>query len=130
MYEPKQRLMIPVAFDLSGSVAAFFTWKFATKKSLLILDIRAIYTEASVPASTPGVLSVGYDALTAGSEVEKAVITSGANAIGAEVGPDTAITPFVVSPTDTLYFRLKTQASGGTTTGAGYIVVEYADQPL
>lgn len=129
VYDPVQRMVIPTAFDLSASTSALFTWKLGTDQAILVKDLRAIYTEVSGPASTPGVLSLGYDALTAGSEVEKGTITDAGAAVGADVGLDTAITPFEAKATDTLYFRLKTQASGGTTTGAGYFVLEYVNIP-
>jgi hypothetical protein len=129
MYQPKQRLIVPVAFDLSASPSALLTWTMGDQRAILVLDLKAIYTEVSGPATTAGVLSLGYDALTAGSEVEKAKITDAGQAVGAEVGVDTAFTPFEVSESDTLYFRLKTQAATGTTTGAGYFVLEYVDVP-
>ena len=128
----KERFVVPVAFDLSASVSALFTWKLGAKKSFVIKDVYAVYTEASGPATTAGVLSVGYKA-AGGSEVEQLTITDAGAAIGDEVGPDTALkasTEIVCGAGDTIYFRLKTQASSGTTTGAGYFVVDMVNIPL
>lgn len=130
-YIPLQRMIVPAAFDLSGTAGVVFAYKMPAGQRITVKGVQAVYTEASVPATTPGVLSVGYQA-SGGSEVEKGVITSGANAIGAVVGLDTPLTSatqFDVSEGDTLYLRLKTQASGGTTTGAGYFELLYVEQP-
>jgi uncharacterized protein (DUF2126 family) len=124
------REVVPVAIDLSASAADKFTWIMPTGKAIHVKNFTFIAaTEVVGDATTAAVVSLDHTP-SGDSRAEKCTVTPDNVAIGVEVQPGTAFTAateFDVVAGDTLIVEHKTQASGGTTTGAGYAVIYYTE---
>lgn len=109
--------------DQSAAAGAKFTWK--PQSEMTIVATRMLYVEAIAAggfSSVKPALSIGHKDQGA-TEVEKAVFTvssaeaTAGIAIGEEQNPDATFREFVVRPGDSVVFNVKTQGTGGTTTG-------------
>lgn len=134
-YTPLQRMILPVAVDLSASAADLFTWVMPAGKKITVHNFGVICSaELAGAATTAAVVSLDYtDTVNGTARAEKSTVSAGdgtAMAIGEELTVVDELTPFDVAATDILYLELKTQASGGTTTGAGYAYIDYTDVPV
>lgn len=134
-YTPLQRMIFPVAVDLSASAADLFTWVMPTGKKITVHNFGVICSaELAGAATTAAVVSLDYtDTVNGTARAEKSTVSAGdgtAMAIGEELTVVDELTPFDVAATDVLIVELKTQASGGTTTGAGYAYIDYTEVPV
>lgn len=125
--------------DLSAAAGVKFTWRPGC--DCVIYGWGGMYTEViaagGFTSATP-VASLGYDKAGSTAEVEKSTITPSAAEIaaGTAVGSEklgTAFAPFKVTKGsnsengDAVLFRVKTQGTGGTTTGelSPFVFVEF-----
>lgn len=134
-YTPLQRLFFPVAVDLSASAADIFTWVMPTGKKITVHNFGVICSaELAGAATTAAVISLDHTDTVGGvARAEKSTVSAGdatAMALGEELTVVDEITPFDVAATDKLFLEIKTQASGGTTTGAGYAYIDYTEVPV